>query len=189
MDLLTFISQIISAVIWPVVVIYLALQFKDPLSELLLKLSRIKHKDTVVDFGKQMDDLKEEAKAEGLSSKVDKAEAVSEKENELMTVASIAPSTAILQTWGEVEGAVVKLIQSKGICYSNKGAAPYLALQNLLLDHKLLENKKIKIYSDLRTLRNKVAHAADFEVNEDQATEYINIAMNLVCIIEALQQS
>ena len=77
----------------------------------------------------------------------------------------------------------------KRICYSNKGAAPYLALQNLLLDHKLLENKKIKIYSDLRTLRNKVAHAANVEVDEDQATEYINIAMNLVSIIESLRKS
>ena len=53
-----------------------------------------------------------------------------------------------------------------------------------MLNNKLLENKKIKIYADLRRLRNKVAHAADYDVNEEQASEYINIAMNLVDVVE-----
>ena len=49
----------------------------------------------------------------------------------------------------------------------------------------ILENNKIKIYADLRKLRNKVAHAADYDVNEEQASEYISIAMNLVGIVES----
>ncbi|MCH2206766.1 MAG: hypothetical protein MK132_12960 [Lentisphaerales bacterium] len=184
MDILTFISNIVSAVIWPLITLILVKQFNDPLAELILRISKIKHKDTVLDFDKKMDELKVEAQAEGLASSVQKKESLVEKERELNTVASIAPSAAIMETWTEVEGAVIKLVLSKGICYEADGAAPYLALQNLLLHHRLLENKKIKIYSDLRKLRNKVAHAADYEVNEDQAAEYISIAMNLVEIIE-----
>ena len=84
MDLLTFISQLIDSVVWPLVAIFFVLQFKKPISELLLKLSRIKHKDTVLDFGKKMDELKEEAKAEGLADNSNKPQSISRKEKTLL---------------------------------------------------------------------------------------------------------
>ena len=72
MDILTFISNIVSAVIWPLIILILVKQFKDPLAELILRISKIKHKDTVLDFDKKMDELKVEAQAEGLASLVQK---------------------------------------------------------------------------------------------------------------------
>jgi hypothetical protein len=57
MDILTFLSEIIKTVIWPLVILCVILILKKPLRVLLLSLRRIQYGAFSVEFGRQVYDL------------------------------------------------------------------------------------------------------------------------------------
>lgn len=50
MDTLTFIEKLVEHLIWPMLIVTVCLILKTPIIELLKRLSRAQHKDTVLDF-------------------------------------------------------------------------------------------------------------------------------------------
>ena len=52
--------------------------------------------------------------------------------------------------------------------------------------HQLIDIGKKKIFDDLRILRNKVAHARSFDVNQSHAVSYVTSAVAFIDYLEEI---
>ncbi|MGH2397987.1 MAG: hypothetical protein ACRDFW_13640 [bacterium] len=64
MDWLTFIARVIDAAAWPVTVFVILLLLRKPLSGLIPLLQRLKYKDLELEFGRQIQEVRQEVQAE-----------------------------------------------------------------------------------------------------------------------------
>jgi len=63
MDALTFISELIKAVAWPVTAIALVVLLRKPIVELIPLLRRLKYKELELEFAQEVSELKAEVEA------------------------------------------------------------------------------------------------------------------------------
>ena len=78
-----------------------------------------------------------------------------------------------------VKIAVIRLMLRRKPDLKLDSDTPYKHLETLLVEYNTLDKKQIKIFHDLRVLRNKVKHVPQYEVTSDQALEYIALALSL----------
>lgn len=178
MDWLTFISKLADALAWPLAVIVALILFRAPIIALFPELRRLRYKDFEVEFDKEIAALKIAAGPE-LSAGIAETETYREIRSRLTTLADIAPNAAVLEAWAELQTAARTLIERHGHRMDTDVAEPYRLIQQVLERSGLLERRKIKIFQDLRRLRNKAAHADGFDVSPAQAKEYVGLAVSL----------
>jgi len=177
--------EVLGKLVWPVTVIVVVLILRRPLSELVLKTKRLKYKELDVEFNDEIRRIEAEAE-EALptpSPILEKKVSV-----DLNDLAKISPSAAVAESWRSVENAAKQLIQSKEIEVDYDVHTPYKLIQNVLVKGKLIDERSGKIYQELRQLRNKVVHAEDFELSEEQALDYIRLSMKLKAYFELLAE-
>lgn len=63
MDVLTFISELIKSLAWPVAIIILVILLRKPIVELIPLLRRLKYKDLELEFSQEVTELKAEVEA------------------------------------------------------------------------------------------------------------------------------
>lgn len=56
---------------------------------------------------------------------------------------------------------------------------PYKQIQNILTKEKLIETKNIKLFNELRVMRNKIAHASGHDISSDQAVRFLTLSFGL----------
>jgi hypothetical protein len=97
MDMLTFISNIINSLSWPIATIVLVWLLKAPLSKLLLLIVKIKFKDLEIWFKEEMQSIKSEVSSQELPK-------ISEEEDShIKEIAQKTPVLAILNAWKDLE--------------------------------------------------------------------------------------
>ena len=178
MDWLTFISKLADALAWPLAVVVALILFRAPIIALFPELRRLRYKDFEVEFDKEIEALKAAAGPE-LSAGIAETETHREIRSRLTTLADIAPNAAVLEAWAQVQTAAKSLIERHGHKLDYDVAEPYRLIQQILERSGLLERRKIKVFQDLRRLRNKAAHADGFDVAPAQAKEYVELAVSL----------
>lgn len=102
----------------------------------------------------------------------------------VVAMAQNSPTAAVLYAWDEIEAKSEALILKKDPKTNLDSSTKFKLMQELLVKMELIEAKKAKIYGDLRQIRNKVAHAIDYEISREQALNYINISIQLVDYME-----
>jgi hypothetical protein len=178
MDLLTFISKIIGALAWPVSIFFALWLFRRQIGQLLPQIRRLKYKDFEAEFGETVRKLK--AKAIPLLLPVQARGVLPSPSERLEHLVEISPSAAVQEAWKEIESAAKALIERRGYKLDYDIQTPFRLIERVLEKTELIDSRKLRIFHELRQLRNKVAHAEDFEVSEDQAYEYIQLAMILI---------
>ena len=185
MDWLTFISKLADAFAWPLAVIAALVLFRAPIIALFPGLRRLRYKDFEVEFDKEIEALKAAAGPD-LNAGIAETDAYRDVRSRLTTLADIAPNAAVLEAWTQVQGAAKALIERRGHKMDYDVAEPYRLIQQIMERSGILERRKIKIFQDLRRLRNKAAHADDFDVSPAQAKEYVGLAMSLAGYLDKL---
>lgn len=177
MDFLTFLAQLIDSLAWPVTVLVVVWLLRRPLAQLLPEVRKVKYGDFEAEFGREVEELRERMAEVMPPPKTEPEEA--ESFGRLEDLAKVAPNAAVLQAWNEVESAARNLLEARGRTVDADSPTPYLRIERMLQRGELVEERKVKIFKDLRRLRNKVAHAAGYEITRAQAEEYIELALAL----------
>ena len=169
-------KEILEILVWPAALIVLVVILRKPLADLLRTARKVKYKDFEIEFQKGIDSLKQEA-SEALP---DTAEPENGKvEVDLFELAEVSPSAAVLEAWRSVETSAKALIAGRGHEVDYDVATPYKMIQDILVGGKIIEEKKGKIFNELRQLRNKVAHATGYRLTTEQAEEYVRLALRM----------
>jgi hypothetical protein len=178
MDALTFISEIIKTITWPIVTILIFFKLQGPISKVIFLIDKMKYKDFELEFGRKVQELAKEAKKQ-----LPESVKANDDKNHLYELATISPRSAILEAWLLVEDAAVKKINQRKIKLSSTEKKSPLMLLNALTKSNILDAEKQLIFNKLRNLRNASAHATELSFDEELAIDYIDSAMLLVSFL------
>jgi uncharacterized protein YutE (UPF0331/DUF86 family) len=104
----------------------------------------------------------------------------------LISLSNIAPNAAVLEAWRAVEKSAKDVIARNDVVVDYDVAAPYRLIQKIMREKKILPAAKIRVFNELRKLRNKVAHAEGYEITSDQAEDYINLSVSIISEMDLL---
>lgn len=182
MDWLTFFSNVINSLAWPITVIIIVLILRQPLSNLLQLIQHLRFQGLEVEFGQKMQALALEAQK--LLPPV-KGSLGSEKQllEQKVELARVSPRAVVLESWLQLEQAAVDAIHRHGIELKSIELHSPLMLGKTLEEAGILDGSTPAIYHQLRNLRNAAAHASDFSFSADSALEYAELAARLTEIL------
>ncbi|WP_210093610.1 hypothetical protein [Ruegeria sp. HKCCSP346] len=187
MTWLEFFSSIASSLAWPTVAIVALVLFKEQLVEAIPRLQRIKYKELEAEFDRGLEKIEHEIKGSDLGDIQDE-EVAQDFEQNLLQISEISPNAAIVEAFRQIEQSSKALIKARGTRVDYKVAAPYRLIEKLLDSSGVLNKREIKIFRDLRLLRNKITHGETYFATPEQAKEYIALASALIGKIDALSQ-
>jgi hypothetical protein len=105
MDWLTFVSELVKSIAWPITIILCIVFLRKPLGALVPFLRTIKYSDVELQFGREV------AKSETVAEKLPPSSAnkpLQQTRDSLVQLAAVRPRTAIRESWKAVENAVLE---------------------------------------------------------------------------------
>lgn len=179
MDWLTFISKIVEAIAWPLVVVGVLIFLRKELPSIVRSLRKLKFKDIEMEFGEAARALAEETKrAVPASEKAEDADDsyVDLEAVRLKSIADFSPRAAILEAWLQVERAAANFLRVRGDRGAGSNPGPLRILERLR-SVGILTPPQEAAFEHLRQLRNLAVHAPDAEFTVDAAANYIDSAL------------
>jgi hypothetical protein len=169
MDLLNFVANIIASLAWPCSIIILIFLMRKPIRDLLPLLQRLKYKEFELEFGKRVEEVKEEIETtlpgEGMRI-------LSSPEVEpLIKLAEISAPAAVLEAWRSVEHTAIETAQRLGGNFRSDKPLTVQAIR-FLERQEFIDRNIVSLLRDLRGLRNEAAHAPNFVLSKESALEY-----------------
>ncbi|TKE95945.1 hypothetical protein [Vibrio kanaloae] len=96
----------------------------------------------------------------------------------LLKLADISPRSAVLEAFWEVEHASASTISKLSTEQSAHGGKSPLSMQKQLSELALTKNE-VKMFNQLRVLRNKAAHDRDFNLHGMPIEAYVDLSLSL----------
>jgi hypothetical protein len=190
MDWLTFISKIVDALAWPLVIVGLLFFLRKELPNIVRSLRKLKFKDVEMEFGEAAKALAEETKRAVPNSKPDEdehASFVDPEEAKLKAIAEYSPRAAILEAWLQVESATAEFLRAQGAQGISSVAGPLRLLERLRTVGVLTPPQE-SAYEHLRQLRNQAVHAPDAEFTASAVSNYIESALSMAAYLKDMAQ-
>lgn len=178
MDILTFFSELIKALAWPVTTIALAILLRGPIAELIPLLKRLKYKELELEFSQEVLELKAEVEAIA-KEKGEPPPFVASTPSNLLNLVAFSARAAIMEAWLEVESAAAEVASSFWLQPPSDDFRYMPRLGEYLLQCNVIDEKQLAVFNKLRDLRNKSAHAINLELSEDDARSYVQMASDL----------
>ncbi len=180
MDGLTFVSELVKALSWPLLVLVFILVMRRPLGNLISFIERLKYKDFELQFRRQLQTIKEEVPVE-----LQLGEERTSEEVIYIEIAQKSPRAAISEVWRKIE--LVAINKLRHLLSEEEQKSRKLSA--LYLEHSgALTPAAQRLLRDLYHLRNQAVHAPDFAVSLDDALEYIHLAKALTKQIDAISE-
>jgi hypothetical protein len=152
----------------------LVLVLRKPIRGLLPLLQRLKYKELEIEFGRRVEEVKQEL-AQELPPGA--AQPTPEPANSaLLRLAEVSPRAAVLEAWREVELAALEAARKVGGEAFRNRTLTFEAIR-VLERSESLDRNIIGLLRDLRGLRNQAAHAPDFALTKESALEYAESAL------------
>ena len=178
MDTNTFIIELIKALAWPVTALIMFLIVRKPLLRLLPQVQRLKVMEFELDFGEQVREVSAEVRRQlDVSPSLSRANRALHDHYERL--APLSPRAVILEAWLQLEDAAVAAARKANLGLSSQDLYAPKPLGEALEKAGILEGGTVKIYNDLRNLRNAAAHAAEFSIDSSVAMTYADSAIRL----------
>ncbi|QKT02808.1 hypothetical protein HUS23_02770 [Ectothiorhodospiraceae bacterium 2226] len=179
MDWLTFISQLVKSLAWPIAVVVIAVVLREEVGRLLSKITRIRHNDTEVEFRHELAAAKKEA--EKVLPDYKNTTYLKSQSSQL---AKLSPRGAIIEAWLSIEGALLKYAERHGIEVKKDKPFTMRELHFHTLDYGSLGKGVFEMLGRLRRTRNEAVHLSDAQIDEDSAQEYVELASRVIQRIE-----
>lgn len=181
MSFLEFVAETIKAVAWPTTVIFLAYFFKAPLLKLLPRLQRFKHKDTEIEFGREVDELHK--KSSPLLQTPHRSNEIRRffeiERAKIIELIDIEPRSAIMEAFRLLESSTAQAVAKFFPDINTKEIIGPIKLGHLLKSKEIFSEADFEFFMQTRKLRNKAAHMDDFQLSTDVATRYCDIALDM----------
>ena len=180
MDILTFISELVSELSWPLLVLISVLLLRTPLANLIPLIERLKYKDFELQFSRQLRTIKEEVPVELELG----AERIDE-ENKYIEIAEKSPSAAISEAWRRIE--LIAVTKLKQLLPGEEEKSGKLSVRYIERSGALIPSVE-RLLQDLYSLRNQAVHSPNFAITLDDALEYIYLANVIAKQIDAISE-
>jgi len=191
MTLFEFISSIISSLAWPAIVLIIVFILKNPLSKILVSLTKFRYKDLEMEFERL------QSSADALPETIEN-ETIPESERIIYTsleeqiadISQRSPEGAILIAWSTIEAAISSAIMRLAISPVSTSYRSVIHNIECLKKYTNFDNIVFAILDDLRVVRNQVAHARDgrYKVSVEQALSYGKTAEKIIKILQNLKR-
>lgn len=184
MDWFEFTSALIENFAWPILVGTLAFVFREPIAELIGRVRSYEGLGQKFTFGFRLaeaEDSVDEALKSIEPAKAMQAEAKLVDATPLAREAEANPSFVVLRSWEQLSGALADLVGSAmdpdevGPKYAHSNPAAFLPK---LVGRKIVDSGFVKAVSELRSLRNRVAHG-HYNPTAGEAIAYLESANEL----------
>ncbi len=170
MSILEFFASIINSLAWPVLVGFCIYILRNPAGKLIERISKFKYRGLEAEFREVLDDIRPiEARVFSDQATLDRPEPASIA---LEDLSKVSPRAAIVEAWILVENATAKFCEAHGL----PSRVSYQGLFRLSKEKDLDIAHLQTAYQKLRLLRNKAAHASDFEIKPSTANDYLKAA-------------
>ena len=183
MDCLTFTSNAIDSLAWPVTAILLVIILRKEIGKAVSNLKRLKAGPVEAEFERQVQELKDEVSDQpGISEDVTPE---STSKPFLYQLAELHPRSAILESWVRVEAAARTVFTAKAPPANMRTYISAARLGKRLLGAEILSPEQELLYHKLRRLRNDLAHSQEVEPDLDSAQAYVDLAAHLQWSLES----
>lgn len=191
MNELEFTASIVETMVWPIIVLIIIFILKNPLSHLILGLSKFKYNDLEMNFGKELSKL--EKTIGGGKEHIDNNSMVvnrSDEENEILSIAEIHPSAAIIVTWAMVEKEIISTINRLSISPDYPPYNSALKNINLLKENRYIDTATYELITEFRVLRNKSAHLHNDgeKIKYLEAVKYYELAIKITKTLREIKR-
>ncbi|EOB6396909.1 hypothetical protein ACHELZ_002374 [Vibrio vulnificus] len=163
MDILTFISELVGVVAWPIVVLILGLFYRTSIAGLLPSLSKIKAGPVEAEFDVEMRTTLAKSKEIVAHAVPEVKQGFSSEEQEVSsTLAKIyideqSPKNMILDGWRSIDGALWRIGKDAGVIVDPMDSIKGVYRSVLSKDILTSETKKLVI--ELYEIRNRIVEA------------------------------
>lgn len=208
MDGLTFISQVIDSLAWPVAFLIALWKFKNNVAELLSRITKAKGKgkEWEIDFGERIEEVAQNAEQAlpekpatleirvsdtagvGTAEETDiampitpilhKEKMIQASQERFLKLAELHPAAAMLDSWLDLETELRTAATKHGIADSEK--LPTSRIAQELRKLELWDDATFRIFSELRNLRNKVVHTRSGAITPTHALEFDMLIRRLI---------
>ncbi|PZN71654.1 MAG: hypothetical protein DM484_25895 [Candidatus Methylumidiphilus alinenensis] len=175
MDKLTFISEIIKSLAWPLVAITGICVFRNEIKRLISKIKKGKIGTSEFEFEKELEVLSEK------TFKTENPPKITEREKAL---AASDPNGAIIKTWLEIEHSARKVFYKFDIPYTGTPHTPFLSCIKKLEEKGIISFEESMLIRELQIIRNRGIHELSFRPSSESAEIYIELAKNLIIKLE-----
>ena len=191
MTLFEFISSIISSLAWPAIVLIIVFILKNPLSKILISLTKFRYKDLEMEFERLQSSA--DALPETIENKtIPESERIiyASLEEQIADISPRSPEGAILIAWSTIEAAISTAIMRLAISPELTSYRSVIHNIECLKKYANLDKTVFAIFDDLRVVRNQVAHARDgrYKVSVEQALSYGKTAEKIIKILQNLKR-
>jgi hypothetical protein len=178
-----FITQLVTALAWPITVLACILLLRPLLTRLVPLIRTVKYSDVEIKFGREVAELKLAAAA---SIQPARAEAKQEPIwEDLVRLASVHPRTAILQAWQQVEATLIQMAKNRHLEVAATVWQMPMVLGALMLNAGKISVQQYDFLSRLRQLVNEATHAPVDSVIPDSAVEFVGLALRLAASLDS----
>lgn len=174
MDALTFISNLISSLAWPLTVVLFVWWLRKEIKKLLPFAKKFRYGDFEIEFEQQLADLKKDVETQKKSHEVLPKSKDIEFDNYLKSAAELSPRTAIVEAWVGLEITAVNSARMLKVIPDQK-YIPFTRVISALREEGVLEKKDVEILDRLRKMRNEALHSPGFQINQEEAKEFIGL--------------
>lgn len=185
MDVLTFISELVKALAWPVVVVIAFMLLGPELKALAPFVKKLNVGPVKAEFERDVNQLKEMLDPAKPISPLS-PEVTASKEF-LFQLAALHPRSAIQESWVRVEAAGRAALIRLSIMPA-KSYITAASLAEALSGVGALNQTQVTLYHELRRLRNNAAHLVGAEPTQDSVHAYIELAAGLQSHLENFQK-
>ena len=173
---------IIDSLAWPITILVIIFMSRKHLRSILPYVEQVKYKDFEVNFRKGLEDAKADAEEAGIELKASK-----EEKEEILRLVEISPSSAVIESWKEIEIAarnkVVQLVkEEEKRIKAKRRPLSYLEIAGALIP------STARTIRDLQTLRNQAAHSENVQISKQNALEYVGLAKAIANQIDAITE-
>lgn len=181
MEIMDYLIKLIELCIWPTVVLIVFFVLKKPLKALLPFVNKLKYKDLEVSFSESLKEVREETEQSGI-----KVESTQEEKLELYQLIEISPSSAIIESWKDIEVAarekIKLLVDDDSMQKALRRPLTYLELTGALIP------STARAIRELQSLRNQAAHSNHLQISKEDVLEYVNLAKAITNQINAITE-
>lgn len=153
------------------------------LSELINRISKIRHGKTEIDFENDLEDLSETADEaqEDVQSEGYQIENISEELDEFLST-SDNPRASLMMLAREIERRVREVATETGIAGENQ-VISVKDMMEKLVEEEFIRPKTLHLFNDFWTVRNKVVHGAHYEAKDEHIYELVEIGVRLLRLL------
>ncbi|MCE1054127.1 hypothetical protein [Pseudomonas alloputida] len=158
MDWLQFFASLVGSIAWPAAVVAVVVLLRTPLGKLLPLIRTLKYKELQIDWGAQLEEIKDQVEATTPAPSLESEKAASD----LTQLADVDSRGAVLGAWIPLERELRQLAASAGIRDVMRIEPGWLVAQ--LHHQKHIDLLTYKTLMKLMKMRNEAVHLSDREI-------------------------